>query len=317
MVVSSNPSTDTTETIKTKDSDDNLTLEFKKKEVVLEQPIENKLHTLEFQKNVESGLQIQYTSLKLKNFPIIESNLSVMNKSLENVNFNNVNVLIGDELLYNVDVKIHNYEKFKMLELRTREFRVSLSAFLNADNVLEADGNGYFKYEIFSKIKNSRLFHVIKIFQKIFSGDTISFNINDLKVALTAENRLRYHKFIMMENSLNSYLNTVKKLHLPKAKNLSETNLSFYTLHLLDEYLKENQTIDSWISFSIPNTEDVKPGDSIDFERIHKLDFKGIKFDLKETVHLKEPIKESELIGNKINCSKKTVQIKLEKIERI
>lgn len=361
--MSSNPTTDTANNIVQKDSDDNLTLEFKEREVVTEKiepkvedkhiehlenlkeeiekvevkeekevieevkeivkpsleenEPENKVHSLKFEKRVETGLQIQYTSLKLNTFPIKDSNLSAMHKSFENVNFNNVNVSIGNEVLYNVDVKIHNYEKFKMLELKTREFKIALSTVLNSENTLVADENGYFKYEIFSKIKNSRLFHVIKIFKNIFSGEIISFNINNLKVAVSFENRIRYHKFIMMENSLRTYLDVVKKLHLPKPKNLSDTELTFYGLHLLGEYLNDKDNIDSWISFSIPNTTEIKVGDNISFSRIHKLDFKGIKFDLKETVYLKEPIRETELIGDKINCFKKVVKIKLEEIKKI
>lgn len=271
-------------------------------------------HSLELKPGIESGLQIQFTSLKLNEFPIIDSNLSSHAKSLESINLNTTNVTIGDEVLYNVDIKIHSYQKFKMLELKTREFKLALSIYLSEDNVLEADNNGYFSYEIFSKIKNSRLFNIIKVFQKVFSGDTISFTINDLKASISCDNRLQYHKFIIMENALNIYIDIGKKLHLNKGKNFSEVQIPFYTLHLLDEFLKGKTSIDSWINFSIENDKNVKVGDFINFVKIHEINIRGINFNLKETIHLKSPVTASEIIKDKITCYKKTVQINLEKI---
>lgn len=271
-------------------------------------------HSLDLKPGIESGLQIQFTSLKLNEFPILDSNLSSHAKSIESINLNTTNLTIGDEVIYNVDIKIHSYQKFKMLELKTREFKLALSISLSEDNVLEADNNGYFSYEIFSKIKNSRLFNIIKVFQKVFSGDTISFTINDLKASVSCDNRLQYHKFIIMENALNIYIDIGKKLHLNKAKNFSEAQLPFYTLHLLDEFLKRKTTINSWINFNINNDSNIKEGDFINFVKIHEINIRGINFNLKETIHLKSPITASEITKDKITCYKKTVQINLEKI---
>lgn len=271
-------------------------------------------HSLDLKPGIESGLQIQFTSLKLNEFPILDSNLSSHAKSIESINLNTTNLTIGDEVIYNVDIKIHSYQKFKMLELKTREFKLALSISLSEDNVLEADNNGYFSYEIFSKIKNSRLFNIIKVFQKVFSGDTISFTINDLKASVSCDNRLQYHKFIIMENALNIYIDIGKKLHLNKAKNFSEAQLPFYTLHLLDEFLKGKTTINSWINFNINNDDNIKEGDFINFVKIHEINIRGINFNLKETIHLKSPITASEITKDKITCYKKTVQINLEKI---
>lgn len=271
-------------------------------------------HSLDLKSGIESGLQIQFTSLKLNEFPILDSNLSSHAKSIESINLNTTNLTIGDEVIYNVDIKIHSYQKFKMLELKTREFKLALSISLSEDNVLESDNNGYFSYEIFSKIKNSRLFNIIKVFQKVFSGDTISFTINDLKASVSCDNRLQYHKFIIMENALNIYIDIGKKLHLNKAKNFSEAQLPFYTLHLLDEFLKGKTTINSWINFNINNDSNIKEGDFINFVKIHEINIRGINFNLKETIHLKSPITASEITKDKITCYKKTVQINLEKI---
>lgn len=271
-------------------------------------------HSLELKPGIESGLQIQFTSLKLNEFPVIDSSLSSHAKSLESINLNTTNVTIGDEVLYNVDIKIHSYQKFKMLELKTREFKLALSICLSEDNTLKSDNNGYFNYEIFSKIKNSRLFNIIKVFQKVFSGDTISFTINDLKASVSCDNRLQYHKFIIMENALKIYIDVGKKLHLHKTKNFSEAQLPFYTLHLLDEFLKGKNSINSWINFSVNNDSNIQVGDFVNFVKIHEINIRGINFNLKEIIHLKSPITASEITKDKITCYKKTVQINLEKI---
>lgn len=271
-------------------------------------------HNLEVSPGVESGLQIQFTSLKLTRFPIIESNLSSSAKIVESIHLNTINIGIGDEVIYNVDIKIHSYPKFKMLELKTREFKLALSCILTSNNTLIADGNGYFSYEIFSKIKNSRLFNIIKLFQKVFSGGNILFTINDLKANISVDNRLQYHKFIIMENALNIYIKISKDLRLNKTKNFSESQIEFYTLYLLDEILKGKNTIDSWINFSIENNDNFKVGDFINFVRIHDIGIREVNFKLKETIEIKSPLSETEITKNKIACYKKNVQIKLEKI---
>lgn len=316
MVVSTDSTTDTTQITDKKNKEDNLTLEFKSSNKTCNEPCNepSKTHELKKESNIESGLEIQFTSLKLNTFPIVDSNLSSKSESIESISFNNSNIVVGNEILYNVDIKIHNYQKFRMLELKTREFKIAFSVFLTPENTLESDGNGYFRYEIYSKVKNSRLLNIVSLFQRIFTGSPISFGINDLKASVIAENRLQYHKFVMLENSINAYHNIGKKLHLKKCKNLSETQLSFYSLYLLDELSKGKSTIDSWINFNIDNNSNIKVGDFINFVAIHELDIKGVKFDLKETICVKDPISESEIVDGKLRCYRKKIQIKLEKI---
>ena len=266
---------------------------------------------------IETGLQIQFTSLKLNTFPIEESNVSSHLSIDETVNLANTNITIGDFTLYNVGVKIHSYAKFKMVELKTREFKLALSVGLFDKDTLKKEGD-YFKYEIFSKLKNSRLASVAKTFKKIFSGEIISFEINDLKAEISFENMFQYRKFTIVENAVSIYHNISKRYKLNRSKNFSETPISFYTLYLLDQFVREKKEIDTWINFGIDNTEDIKPGDFITFEKVHNLDIRGINFDLKETIKTKEPITEMELshVKNRVTCYKKTVTITLEKIEK-
>lgn len=279
----------------------------------------NQIKTVEIPltSGVETGLEIQFTSLKLKEFPIIETNISPSLEQLETVNLNTTNVSIGDFVLYNVGVKIFSYAKFKVIEFKTREFKIALSVGLYEDNILRKDGD-YFYYEIFSKVKNSRLLSICDTFKKVFSGETISFEINNLKGEILFENRIQYHKFTIIENAVNIFQDVTKKLKITKNKNFSETTITFYTLYLLDQLLKGNTKINSWINFGIDNSYNINIGDSIVFSKVHNLSLKGINFNLKETVRLKEPVTAMELehVKNRVTCYKKTVTIELEKIEK-
>lgn len=266
---------------------------------------------------IETGLEIQFTSLKLKEFPIVESNLIPHIEPDEVVNLTNTNITIGDFTLYNAGIKICSYPNFKIIELKTREFKIGISVGLYDGDTLKSEGE-YFYYEIFSHLKNTRLLSVAGIFKKIFSGELISFEINNLKGNIVFENRLQYHKFTIIENAVGIYQKVSKKLRLHKNKNLSEAPLSFYTLYLLDQYISGHLYIDSWINFGIDNSYDINAGDFIVFSKIHTLDMKGINFDLKETIKLKEPITELELshVKDRVTCYKKIVTIELEKIDK-
>ena len=116
---------------------------------------------------VESGLEIQYTSLHLNNFPISYSNFSNELSFNEVISVGTSTVKIGETLLNNTSLKILVYDKFKLLEIKTREFKVALSIDLLNGETLVKNGD-FYKYEIFNKIKNSRFAEVINIFKEIF-----------------------------------------------------------------------------------------------------------------------------------------------------
>ena len=80
-----------------------------------------------FERGIETGLEILYTSMKLNSFPIKENNLPMHEEIIENISLNNCNLNIGKTLLSNVNVRILGYKKFKLIEFKTREFKLALS----------------------------------------------------------------------------------------------------------------------------------------------------------------------------------------------
>lgn len=270
-----------------------------------------------FENAIETGLEISYTSLKLKDFPIKDSNLPYREESIENISLNSSNIHIGDTILSNVNIRILGYNKFKLIEFKTREFKIALSIALFDGNTIRKHED-YFTYEIFSKLKNSRVHAVAEILKSIFSGEKITFQIKDLFGDIQFENPIQAHKFNMIIESINKYEESMKLMNITKIKNFSESSLQFYTLHLLHNYLNNNTVLNSWINFRIENRFNVNIGDSIAFTKIHNLNIRGFNYDLKEIAFVKSALTEKEvnLEKNIVSGYRKIVDIKLELIEK-
>ena len=264
---------------------------------------------------VESGLEIQYTSLHLNNFPISYSNFSNELSFNEVISVGTSTVKIGETLLNNTSLKILVYDKFKLLEIKTREFKVALSIDLLNGETLVKNGD-FYKYEIFNKIKNSRFVEVINILKEIFSGAKIEFKFKKLVGDITFENRIEVYKFNLLQELANSYKNIVNSFSLNREKNFVEITNSFYEVFLTEAIL-EGKKIDSWINFRIKNSFDIQAGDNLTFERVHKLDFRGINFDIKEIIKVKSEVSEREFTKDNEICGyRKAVEISLEKVEK-
>lgn len=270
-----------------------------------------------FENGIETGLEISYTSLKLKDFPIKDSNLPYREESIENISLNSSNIHIGDIILSNVNIRILGYNKFKLIEFKTREFKIALSIALFDGNTIRKHED-YFTYEIFSKLKNSRVHAVAEILKSIFSGEKITFQIKDLFGNIQFENPIQAHKFNMIIESINKYEESMKLMNITKIKNFSESSLQFYTLHLLHNYLNNNTVLNSWINFRIENRFNVNIGDSIAFTKIHNLNIRGFNYNLKEIAFVKSALTEKEvnLEKNIVSGYRKIVDIKLELIEK-
>ena len=270
-----------------------------------------------FENGIETGLEISYTSLKLKDFPIKDSNLPYREESIENISLNSSNIHIGDTILSNVNIRILGYNKFKLIEFKTREFKIALSIALFDGNTIRKHED-YFTYEIFSKLKNSRVHAVAEILKSIFSGEKITFQIKDLFGDIQFENPIQAHKFNMIIESINKYEESMKLMNITKIKNFSESSLQFYTLHLLHNYLNNNTVLNSWINFRIENRFNINIGDSIAFTKIHNLNIRGFNYDLKEIAFVKSALTEKEvnLEKNIVSGYRKIVDIKLELIEK-
>lgn len=270
-----------------------------------------------FERGIETGLEILYTSMKLNSFPIKENNLPMHEEIIENISLNNCNLNIGKTLLSNVNVRILGYKKFKLIEFKTREFKLALSVGLFDGNTIRKTED-YFSYEIFSKLKNIRVQAVAKILKNIFSGELISFQIKDLYGDIRFENPIQARKFEIIIESIKKYEECMNLVNTSKVRNFSESSLQFYTLHLLYSYLNKNTTIDSWLNFRITNKYEINSGDKLSFIKIHELNIRGFNYNLKEYVTIKGVLSEKEvnIEKNIVSGYRKMVEIRLELIEK-
>lgn len=270
-----------------------------------------------FESGIETGLEILYTSMKLNSFPIKENNLPMHEEIIENISLNNCNLNIGKTTLSNVNVRILGYKKFKLIEFKTREFKLALSVGLFDGNTIRKTED-YFSYEIFSKLKNVRVQAVAEILKNIFSGELISFKIKDLYGDIRFENPIQARKFEIIIESIKKYEECMNLVNTSKVRNFSESSLQFYTLHLLYSYLNKNTTIDSWLNFRITNKYEINSGDKLSFIKIHELNIRGFNYNLKEYVTIKGALSEKEvnIEKNIVSGYRKIVEIRLELIEK-
>lgn len=277
---------------------------------------EPKTVTLIKEAGIETGIEIQYTSMKLKNFPIKDSNISHYEKEIEQISLGNTTLHIGETPLLNVNLRIVSFNKFKIFEFKTREFKLGLSIKLE-NNTLIKEGD-FFRYEIFSKLKNSRLNAVADLIRRVFSGERLSFHVKDLHGDIIFENPIQSHKFGMILKSITQYESVESIISPSKSKAFSDTSMDFYTLHLLHCYLEDKKVLNSWLNFKVENKDGIREGDSLVFIKEHPLDFRGINYSLQEKIVIKDQISQKDINekSNSIVGYRKLVEIQLEKVEK-
>ena|GEM_PF-690970 len=268
--------------------------------------------------NIAVGLHSKYQSLDLNHFPI-KGNHKIEDiiddyTSIENLGISDI--MIGDIKINSAKLKMFIREDTNIIEIRTREFSLCFGVYDDGSRIF-IRSNEIYKYQIFSGIKNSRLAWVATVLKSFFTGSPVTFNSKGYAGTIEYRNEKEAKKFNVLLDSIKDYESIVTELKLNKEKNISEMENSFYTLFLLSSHIHGNKEIGNWTTFKIPNEYKMKVGDYIAFERIHKLKFKGIGFDIKEIITLKEPLTASELINDKISCNYKKVGISLTRLEKV
>lgn len=260
---------------------------------------------------LETASEIKFKTLFLDKFPIKYRNFS---KNIQAERISNIGVAevdFGFEKLNNVQVKLLEYPKFKMIEFRKRDFKVALG--VNTEGTIFLRSNDLFEYEIFENIKNNRLKYILKFFINLFSGTTIKFHLSNIVCDIDFVNHIESFKFNNILEVLENYENLVKVYGLNRNKDLASTRISFYSLLLLGTELT-TKSVDTWINLKIDKPENFNVGDNLILNRLHKFNLKNLPFDLLERIEVKNSIKENELINNKIHLNRKTVKITLEKM---
>lgn len=267
---------------------------------------------------IEVELYSKYLSLELDHFPIKGSHLldDVIDDYVSIENLGSSDVMIGDNVLHSARIRMFIRKNTNVIEIKTKEFSLSFGVYDDGSRLLIRSSDIY-RYQIFSDLKNSRLTWVANTLKNFFSGSPVIFNSKGYAGTIEYRNEQEVRKFNILLNSIKDYETIVGTLKLNKEKNISEMENSFYTLFLLSSYLHGNRELINFINFNIPNKNNIKAGDYISFERLHKLKFRGITFDLKEVITLKEAVTLGEVNPNTVSCHYKKVGITLAKLEKV
>lgn len=259
--------------------------------------------------DLETSLEIKYKTSFLNYFPIKYRNFS------RNLTFKAVSTIankIAIEFLpgdfKTVGVKLYDYDKFRMIEFKHREFRFALGC-TDASTFL-LNTNDFFEYEISKELNNIRLREIINFFKNIFSASPIKFSCGKYMVDLSIYNPISVFKFDIIENLLDKYENLIKNnVILNKNKNFSSFENTFYDFHLLSLYYENPDVeIDAWINCDIADSK-LKSGDKLTLIRKHH--FKS--FILDEEIHLNSPIYPGEINEGKFSAKRRTAKINLKK----
>lgn len=275
---------------------------------------ERKTHILPLSKEMklEENLEIQFSSLQLKHFPISYRNFSSMEKFLEIIPLGTTDVQVGEQILHNVTLRAFVYKNFRLLELKTREFRFAFSAEL-FDNVFFSR-EAFLQYEISSDLNNPRLGNIFTLFQNIFHGAKIVFQYNDAQSELSISNEIEAFKFSLLSSSLEKYQNQLGSILSKKEKNFSSLKNSFYELEILYYYLSGKTFYDGWINAKFPKG-DIHSGDSVQFVRTISYPFQRLSYDIRQTITLRQDLGNIEN-GDTVQLNRRSASILLEAIKK-
>ncbi len=286
------------------------TPEVTEEKEVVEEVYTPKTVVLDFSQEIgklETALEIKYSSLKLTQFPIKLSNIPEGMTFPDQVVIGNTSIKIGNEVINNCNLRILSNESIRMLEIKHREFKLGLSVSLN-DDTIKAYGNVR-SYEVSSLIKYSRMLKVFEMFEKIFSGEIISFKVNKLYGDVVVEDRIE----LMRIKTIQRFFETIDKSgykfqmdKLPKCENI-------YYLLELNSAFKEDRVIETWCNFNLKNENlDLHEKDFLIIKRRYQVD-KNLT--IEEKITLRNPLEKNTIFKEKIVGYRKPCLIELSKVQ--
>lgn len=261
-------------------------------------------------KNLETREEKIFKTSNSGKFPITGGNIPEYENKIDFFTLGITNVVIDDFYLPNVAIRIAVYSDFRVLEIKTREFRFSVSAAVYKGNIIKKYGN-YFEYEVFKRVKIQRLLEVIEIFEKIFNGGLIRFSLKNISGLLSVPNAVELNKITLLKNLLYESSINLKKMALLKNGNLYGTDFSIYELYILNNYLKNNIEYSTFVDFELKQSSGESLNTPLTFSRTHLYKNLGKIFYIEENFYF-----ESDGIDSGIKHRGKKVKVSLNKIEK-
>ena len=289
--------------------------EDKKEEEIVEEPKEEKIEILKentepkevlIEKNIklETALENKYSSSGLNSFPINYSNIS------EGLDFSEI------EVVGNAEMKIGEHinscfmrilstkdKDVSLLEIKSRELRLRFSIIYDTPGMFKVT-NDYLQYEISSNIPHGRAIVVFEMLESLFSGISMGFSFKNLSGQISLNNPIELIKIKTALNLFRLAKSAGMKIQMNKLENIENI---FYKINL--ELLLQDESYTTWCNYEI-DKNNINPQDSLTFKRVYKLDKKNIE----ETIILKKPVVEKDIVNDKIIGKSKVCTVHLKKL---
>ncbi|WP_300329045.1 SIR2 family protein [Fusobacterium sp.] len=288
-----NKETEISEEIIKEEVKEEIVEEYNPKEVLVEENIK-----------LETALENKYLSSGLDSFPISYSNLP------ENLDLSEVEI-VGDaemkigEHTNNCFMKLLSTKdnSVSLLEIKSRELRLRFSIIYDTPGMFKVT-NDYLQYEISSNITHGRAIVVFEMLESLFSGVPMEFLFKNLSGQISLNNPVELIKIKTALNLFRIAKSSGIKIQMNKLENIENI---FYKINL--EILLQDESYTTWCNYEI-DRENINPQDSLTFKRVYKLDKKNIE----ETIVLKKPVAEKDIVDNKIIGKSKVCTVHLKKL---
>lgn len=277
------------------------------KEEKIEIPKENiepKEVLIEKNIKLETALENKYSSSGLNSFPINYSNIP------ESLDFSEI------EVVGNAEMKIGEHinscfmrilstkdKEVSLLEIKSRELRLRFSIIYDTPGMFKVT-NDYLQYEISSNITHGRAIVVFEMLESLFSGISMGFSFKNLSGQISLNNPIELIKIKTALNLFRLAKSAGIKIQMNKLENIENI---FYKINL--ELLLQDESYTTWCNYEI-DKNNINPQDNLIFKRVYKLDKKNIE----ETIILKKPVAEKDIVDDKIIGKSKVCTVHLKKL---
>ncbi|MGL4393312.1 MAG: SIR2 family protein, partial [Fusobacteriaceae bacterium] len=122
--------------------------------------------------HLETAVEQRLRSIQLITNPISYSNIFLNEIFMKAIKIETSSIKVADEYVIGTKIKLVSDDNVKLLEIKTREFRIKFSVFISPTGNISKSGD-YLEYEIFPHLNNTRFKNIVSLFENIFAGKII------------------------------------------------------------------------------------------------------------------------------------------------
>lgn len=220
---------------------------------------------------LETAAELKLNSLSLKSNPVKYSNINFNQIEKSTKKIETTTITIGDVTINGAKLRILELQYGKLLEIKTREFKIKLSVEILRDKSVISSGEIY-EYEIFDGVNSGRFSQVVSLLFNIFDKKPISFKDKLYFGKIEVENTKEKFKL----NLINEFSKKFENLKQVKDKRFNLITEDYYKLYLLFNYEKTPE-YETWGNFTLSNRKTEELQNPLEYIREHEIKIKGFE----------------------------------------